>query len=240
MKKLRLLRLKCSVLSAALSTGIASAAPGNSPGSSPRNSSADSSAESPGNYPEKSPIERERSETSSKSPPPSRAGEETLDKNALQNSLPSEEASTPKPLQFFYAHNRALSIYGGATYANQVGMFYGLGGVSYMFYSQSRFHYEAAFDALGTLESHFRFMGKWYLKLSQQLRPYYNLGLGVRVMSQDNIAVFLSWPRLFFQGGGGIEWSFSQDFSLRAEAFAEADLSNNSNLAAFGGVTVGF
>ncbi len=104
-----------------------------------------------------------------------------------------------------------------------------------MFHSLSRFHFEGAFDALGTLESHFRFMGKWYIKGTRRLRTYFNLGAGVRVMSQDNIAVFLSWPRLLFQTGAGAEWSFSQDFSVRGEAFAAADLSNN----AYGGFTLG-
>ncbi len=172
----------------------------------------------------------------------STSGEADLEKNMMQSTAPTNpnKKYVASPLQFFYSDTQSLSVYLGAAYSSQPAVVYGLGGFSYMLPSQNRFHLEAAFDSLGAQEAHFRLMAKWYSGIAGKIRSYYNLGLGLRMLSNDNLVVILSWTRFFLQAGGGLEWSFTQNLSLRAEAFTAGDLNSNAYLGLLAGISIGF
>lgn len=154
----------------------------------------------------------------------------------------STEGQKIENADFFFTDTQSICIYGGTVYAlnPENSLFYGIWGVTYTFPSQTRFHLESSFDILTNQEGHLRLMGRWNSRMSEKLRPYINAGLGIKVLPNDNVGVLLSWGRVIAQIGTGIEWSFTQHTSIRAEAFAGAGLSTNSFAAAILGYSLSF
>ncbi len=138
---------------------------------------------------------------------------------------------------FFFSDSRAVTLYTGIMdNINSVSsVLYGMYGFSYMWYSQRLFHFETGFDISVNQEAHLRIMGRWNSHSTDRCRPYFNAGLGLRVLPQDNLGVVLSWGRLILQLGYGFDYSFSQNVALKVEAFGGTDSAFNG----FFGIVMG-
>lgn len=132
--------------------------------------------------------------------------------------------------RFFFSDTQAFAFYtGGAYYLLQTNSdFYGLFGLSYMLHSQTRFHVETAFDIYTRQEGHWRIMAKIYSRITDSIRPYASAGLGLKILSSDNIGVFLAWNRVMGFVNAGFDTSLSQSTSVKTEIYIGVDQSLNS------------
>jgi hypothetical protein len=148
------------------------------------------------------------------------------------DSLKNVDVTQPSPLKesdrekYFYKYEEEFSFSDLLDFVSASdGSFpaYGGFGGTFLWRSLSRFHVESGAEVLASSEGHVWVAGRTVLNFSDRLRPFYSLGLGLRLRADRPLANFLDLTNYYFRGAVGFEYSLTSRLSLRFEVFGGVD-----------------
>ncbi|MCC6278054.1 MAG: hypothetical protein IT289_09085 [Oligoflexia bacterium] len=151
-----------------------------------------------------------------------------------------QHESRPK---YFYPYLSSLSfVFGGTLSSPEDGsvVSYGLFGASYLWPSSTARHIESGAEGFASGQSDFWTSYRVHWVSTARVRPFWSLGLGVKIFSNRGLASFLEFKNFYIRGAVGFEWSFWNQLSVRTEFFACPDFSGRGFLAATTGISWGF
>ena len=138
--------------------------------------------------------------------------------------VPQEQDQTED--SFFYKYQSSVAVNLGAYFMEDTApntIMYGLLGATYLWYSPYFTHLETGVEEISSIEGHLWTMVRWQSSGTNRWRPFYGLGLGVRIIPQNGLATFLQLTDYFARAAYGAEYSVDGRQSWRGEISAACD-----------------
>jgi hypothetical protein len=161
--------------------------------------------------------------------------ESSTQDEAIKQTLDIAEPPPPRPLpafqdreDFFYRYRKALSIRAGllaATKEIDAKNSYTVMGVQYRFPTHNLLSFELGADLLSDRQGVLHVARRWEFSRTRN-RPYFKGGLGVQVVSQEQLVTFLKLSNYQLRGAAGFEHSVNEKQSVRFEL----EIASSTNL----------
>jgi hypothetical protein len=168
----------------------------------------------------------------------------------LQSTVPLEPmgVTNPPPIRpptdsFFYKWEKSISFNTGPyslIAPDGTIPLYGMFGFTYLWQSSTRNHIETGADAITTPEGHLWAAYRVNFDSTDRFRTFTSVGPGVRIVPPNGLATFLALSHYFARGAAGLEYSVTNQASLRGEAFFAIDLQGAVFFGTTAGVSIGF